>query len=153
MTKLTDYGIMLLTHFARQPDGSMYNARDLAAAAGLPVPTVGKILKMLAREDLLVSHRGSKGGYSLARQPHEISVAEIIGALEGPVGLTECSVGPGTCDQESRCPTRSNWNRINRVVLEALKGITLSEMTTEDLGALPAARLRGRPARAPAQKS
>ncbi len=131
MSKLTDYGIVLLTYFARHPEGSTHNARDLAAVAGLPVPTVGKILKMLAREALLVSRRGAKGGYSLARQPEEISVAEIISALEGPVGLTECSAGDSACGQEGWCPTRGNWNQINRVVLEALRGITLSEMTQQ----------------------
>jgi FeS assembly SUF system regulator len=108
----------------------MHNARDLAVEAHLPLPTVSKILKVLAREGLLVAHRGVKGGFSLARQPEEISVAEIINALEGPIAITTCSFhAPGRCQLERLCPVGSNWQRINQVIREALENITLSEMT------------------------
>jgi FeS assembly SUF system regulator len=132
MTKLTDYGIVLLTHFARCVDRPTRNAPELAAAAHLPLPTVSKILKVLAREGLLVPHRGAKGGFSLARPPETITVAEIIGALEGPVALTECTTHRGTdrCGIESLCPVSANWRRINRAVLDALNGITLAEMAS-----------------------
>src|SRR5215831_15995615 len=91
ITRLTDYGIVLLTHFARHPERLTRNAPELAAAAHLPLPTVSKILKILAREGLLVPHRGAKGGFSLAKPATDITVAEIISALEGPIALTECS--------------------------------------------------------------
>jgi FeS assembly SUF system regulator len=96
---------------------------------GLAPPTVSKILKTLAREGLLVSARGAKGGYRLARPPREISLAQVIGALEGPIGMTECSSAPGLCLQESGCSIRTNWQRINRVILQALERITLEDMT------------------------
>ena len=97
--KLTDYGIVLLTYFAVGGETSVRTARELAAKAHLPLPTVSKILKSLARSSLLVAHRGIKGGYSLARAPEEITVAEIVAALEGPLALTECSASaPGLCD-------------------------------------------------------
>src|SRR5713101_4751164 len=115
MTRLTDYGIVLLTYFAKSPDSPMHNARDIAAAAHLPLPTVNKILKTLTRKGLLLSHRGVKGGYSLAKQPDEISVADIINATEGPVALTECAVNvPGNCAQEPLCPVHDNWQRMNQ---------------------------------------
>lgn len=127
ITKQTDYGIVLLTHLAANPE-HQYNAPELAAEARLPLPMVSKILKLLARESLLVSHRGVKGGYSLARQPEAISMAEIIAALEGPIALTECISVEGDCSHEPLCPVRSNWRRINQAVRTALAGITLAEM-------------------------
>ena len=127
ITKQTDYGIVLLTHLAAEPE-RQYNAPDLAAEAHLPLPMVSKILKLLARESLLVSHRGVNGGYSLARRPEAISMAEIIAALEGPIALTECISVEGDCFHEPLCPVRSNWRRINQAVRTALEGITLAEM-------------------------
>ncbi len=129
MTRLTDYGIVLLTQLARHPKRLPRNARDLAHEAHLPLPTVSKILKILSREGLLVAHRGVKGGFSLARAAEEIPVAEIIGALEGPIALTKCSDHDlGRCELESLCPVGSNWQRINRAVREALEKISLGEM-------------------------
>jgi FeS assembly SUF system regulator len=91
---------------------------------------VSKILKMLSRAELLVSHRGVKGGYSLARLPDEVSIAQIIDAIEGPIAMTECSAtAPGLCELEPVCPVRSNWRKINRAVREALEKLTLAEMT------------------------
>ena len=127
ITKQTDYGIVLLTHLAADPE-RQYNAPELAAEAHLPLPMVSKILKLLAREGLLVSHRGVKGGYSLARQPQAISMAEIIAALEGPIAITECISVEGDCSHEPLCPVHSNWRRINQAVRTALEGITLAEM-------------------------
>lgn len=129
ITKQTDYGIVLLTHLAAQPERQL-NAPELAAETQLPVPMVSKILKLLVREGLLLSHRGVKGGYSLARLPGEITMAEIIAALEGPIAITECIDVSSDCSHERLCPVRSNWQRINAAVRGALEGITLAEMTT-----------------------
>jgi FeS assembly SUF system regulator len=127
ITKQTDYGIVLLTHLAASA-GRHFNAPELAAETHLPLPMVSKILKVLAREGLLLSHRGVKGGYSLARPPQEISMAEIIGALEGPIALTECIDDHSGCSHESLCRVRGNWQRINTAVRDALTGISLAEM-------------------------
>lgn len=129
MTKQADYAIVLLTSMASRPDRQV-NASEIADSTGLPQPIVSKILKLLARQDLLSSHRGAKGGYRLARRADEISVAAIIEAVEGPISITECvDDAPGECSQEPICPVRSNWRRINRAVRQALDGITLQEMT------------------------
>ncbi len=128
ITKQTDYGIVLLSHMAAEPE-RLFNAPELAEAAGLPLPTVSKILKMLARDGLLDSHRGAKGGYCLVSAPEEISVAEIIFSLEGPIAMTECiDDGPGECQQEGSCPLQANWQLINTAVRQALQGISLRQM-------------------------
>jgi len=130
MTKQTDYGIVLLTRFASAPMGHVHTARDLSEETLLPLPMVSKILKVLGRYGLLMSHRGVKGGYSLARRPDQITMIDIVGALEGPVAITECSLErPGACTQEPLCPVRTHWQRINQVVRDALAGLTLAEMT------------------------
>ena len=129
MTRLTDYGIMLLTLFARDAKHPMKSARDLSQQAKLPLPTVSKILKLLAKHGLLVAHRGVRGGFTLSRTPDRITMAEVIGALEGPIGMTDCCAPPSDCGIEKSCIVKSNWMKINRVVLEALDRITLAEMT------------------------
>ncbi len=129
ITKQTDYGIVLMTQFASEGERSILTARDLARRAGLPLPTVSKILKALARGALLLSHRGVHGGYSLARSAERISVAEIIEALEGPIAITEClDEESSDCGIERLCPVRTNWERINRAVYGALTEIPLTEM-------------------------
>ncbi|HET7451440.1 MAG TPA: SUF system Fe-S cluster assembly regulator [Thermoanaerobaculia bacterium] len=149
MTKLTDYASVLMTFFAREPERA-HNARDLAQETHLPLPTVSKVLKALARAGLLESQRGLRGGYALAREAAEISLADILAAMEGPVSLTQCNEPQGRrCPQESLCPVTDNWKRINHVVRQALSNITLAEMAAPlprfALGAprLPQAAIRG----------
>ena len=128
ISRLTDYGIVVMAHLAECKDDDSHNARELAEETQLPAPVVSKILKSLTRAGLLISQRGSKGGYSLARTPSEISVVEMITALEGPVGITECTIQPGACAQESSCQVRDPWQRINGAVRTALERITLADL-------------------------
>jgi len=125
ISKLTDYGIVLLATFAERPFGATCNARELALATHLPFPMVGKVLKTLAQAELLVSHRGARGGYALARAPESITVAEIIEALEGPIALVECNAGPGHCEQETSCHVRAPWQRIHSTIRTTLSHVTL----------------------------
>lgn len=128
ITKQTDYAVVLLTRMSQQPE-RLYSAADLATDTRLPAPMVSKILKTLARERLLDSHRGVKGGYALSRSPEDVTVAEIVSAIEGPIGITECiDDTPGECGYASLCGLRSNWNQINSAIRDALDGITLAEM-------------------------
>ncbi len=128
MSKLTDYGIVLLTHLAMDAGGPLHTAHGLAEASGVPLPTVSKILKELSRAGLVVSHRGRRGGYSLARSPDRIAVSEIIAAIEGPVALTECSDAAGRCGLEPICPARGHWGAISRAIQRTLDGLTLSAL-------------------------
>ena len=128
MTKQADYGIVLLTRMASEAE-RQFTSGELAEETQLPAPTVSKILKILARQDLLASHRGVKGGYFLARGTEAITMAEIIGALDGPIAITECiDDTPGECSQEPSCAVRGNWQRINEAIRQALDGISLAEM-------------------------
>ena len=127
--KLTDYGLVLMTCIARNHERSLHTARDLARESRLPLPTVSKLLKELLQSGLLISHRGMKGGYNLAKEPHDISVAEIVAALEGPIALTECSTDiSGLCDLERYCPIKSNQRIISQVVRGALEKVMLSDL-------------------------
>ena len=127
ITRLADYGIMAMTYFAR--DGRTRSAPELAAQAHLPVPTASKVLKALAKHGLLEAHRGVKGGFSLSRRPEDISVADVIAVFEGPFAMTSCSAHASACDLESRCPSGSNLRNINRVIHDALRRVSLAEMS------------------------
>lgn len=128
LSRLSDYGIVILTRLAREPGRAMA-ASALARATSVSAAMTGKILKLLARAEILVSQRGVRGGYALARPPEAITVAQIIEALDGPIALTSCA-DPLTrdCGIESLCPARDGWRRINRAIRDALAGITLAEM-------------------------
>jgi FeS assembly SUF system regulator len=106
----------------------VHAAMEIAAATGIALPTVSKILKLLVKAGVLISTRGAKGGYALARVPEKISVAAIIGALEGPIALTECSISHQGCEQATGCDIRGNWGVINRTIHNALESVTLADM-------------------------
>lgn len=127
LSKLTDYGIVVMTYLAQEP-GRVHAANEVAAATLVAQPTVSKLLKGLSQAGLVMSLRGAKGGYRLSRRPEEISVAQVVDALEGPVALTECSSDSSHCVQESHCSVRGNFQRINSAIRGALDGISLAEM-------------------------
>lgn len=125
ITKITDYGFILLAHMADQELDSLHNAKDLSASIDIPLPTVSKVLKILTQGGILQSHQGSKGGYSLARPANQISAAEIIEAIEGPVAITDCSGADGC---ERNCQVSPRWQQVNTAVVGALNGLTLDDM-------------------------
>ncbi len=127
LSKMADYGTVVMTAMIRESERSR-SAAEIAVAIHVPLPTVGKVLKMLARGGLVVSLRGAKGGYMLARPANHISLVDIIYAMDGPIGMTECSVTPGLCSLEAGCAVRANWQRINHAVLGVLREITLDQM-------------------------
>jgi len=124
VTKLTDYATVVMTVLASRAD-SVLSAADLAERAHLEAPTVSKILKPLAQAGLVESFRGANGGYRLARAANAITLIEIVEAIEGKLGMTECSVHKGI---EDRCGVRANWRRVNDVVADALRNVTLAQM-------------------------
>ncbi len=129
LAKLTDYGLVLMTTMARKSSAPVHTARDLASVTRLPLPTVSKLLKQLLQSGLLASHRGMNGGYSLAKEPTEISLAEIIAAIEGPIALTECSTDvTGLCDLERSCPIKTNQRVVSEVVRGALQKVMLADL-------------------------
>jgi len=127
VTKLTDYATVVMTVLAARPD-EVLSATELAEAAGLEPPTVSKLLKPLAQAGLVEGLRGVRGGYRLTRPAGEISLIEIVEAMEGPLAITECSHGQSQCGIASQCGVRSNWRLINDVVADALRGVSLAQM-------------------------
>ena len=128
LSKGTDYGIRILAHLARDPGVATHNARGVAEDLMLPVPMVSKVMKSLARAGVLESHRGAKGGFNLARRPEELSVSAMITALEGPVALTQCQLGPSLCEHEASCQVQQPWSVINAAVNNTLATITLADL-------------------------
>ena len=127
VSKLTDYATVVMTCLAGGGD-EVVSAQALAERARLELPTVSKLLKQLAQAGLVVSFRGANGGYRLARSPQAITVAEIVTAMEGPIGMTECSVHHGQCGHDAHCGVRVNWQRISHAISTALDSVTLADM-------------------------
>jgi FeS assembly SUF system regulator len=137
VTKLTDYASVVLTVLAADPE-AVLSAAALAERAGLEVPTVAKVLKPLAQAGLVQAFRGVNGGYRLALAPSAITLVEIVEAIEGPLAMTDCSVHDGQCGLERSCGARANWRRINDVVADALRKVSLADMLAPAAPALPA---------------
>ena len=129
LSKLADYGVIVATHLAAFP-ARQVTAATIAAETRLPRATVAKVLKALAHAGLVTAARGASGGYRLAREAVAISVAEVVAAIDGDIGLTQCSVHVAECARTSYCPTRPHWAAINRAVGEALAAVSLDAMLT-----------------------
>lgn len=128
VSKIIDYGTLVLTHMASDPE-RVFSAADLAATLGLGQPVVSKVLKSLAQREIVKSTRGARGGYALGRAAEDISIADIIDALdEQPFGLTECTATPGSCSVEAACNIRSNWQRISAIVRKTLEQVSVADM-------------------------
>jgi len=127
ISKLTDYAILLMVELTRE--GEMLSAHALADRIHVEITTAGKVLKQLASAGLVESFRGATGGYRVNKPAADISVAEVIAAIEGPIAITECSVEPGLCQVEDNCNLRGNWQRISIAVARALEDVSLAEMS------------------------
>jgi FeS assembly SUF system regulator len=127
LSKLTDYGVVVLVALAR--DGEVQTSPAIACATGIPEPTVAKVLKFLAAGGLVSSRRGARGGYVLDRKLDQIAISEVITAIDGPIALTACVEGSGLdCGTEARCPVRGRWDRVNHAIRQALADISLADM-------------------------
>ena len=132
LTNLADYAVILMCEMARKEE--RISAQDLSLQSGLPVPTVSKILNCLGRAELLKSHRGLKGGFALAKNADEISVADIIEAVDGPISLTHCTDGEKSCcNVDDICHMRPHWHVINSTVRTALDDVKLSSIAAPNV--------------------
>jgi FeS assembly SUF system regulator len=128
ISKLTDYATIILSYLALEP-AKMASAPHIASENTLALPTVSKILKILCEAKLLKSFRGTGGGYQLARSAKEITLADVVSALEGKLAMTECCAISNSCVLDSLCAIKENWKIINKVILNTLAGVTLHDMT------------------------
>ena len=130
ISKLTDYGTLVLVHLASYDNGRLHPASDVAAGTHLSLPTTQKLLKILTRGGLVKSARGADGGYRLAKPPAQISAAEILDALEGPVALTECSHTESHCELEPSCQVGNAWQKISMAIRAVMADISLADLHT-----------------------
>ena len=135
LSKLADYGVIIATHLAAHPERQM-TAAVLAQETTLPRATVAKILKILAHAGIVAGARGAAGGYRLARDAGAISVVQVVAAIDGSVGVTQCTIH-NDCSRSAFCATRPHWHRINMAVSTALGAITLAEMANPFGGPAP----------------
>ncbi|MBB1485178.1 SUF system Fe-S cluster assembly regulator [Oceanospirillum sediminis] len=131
LSKLTDYAAVVMAHIARTPD-QLFTASDIADHVQIPKPTVSKTLKMLQKGGLLISHRGAQGGYGLARAPQQITASDIIDAIEGPFGMTECSQEDALCNLQETCGVADNWQRVSLAIRQMLSSITLVQLAQKE---------------------
>ena len=127
VTKLTDYATVVLAALADAPI-RVHSAAELAERSRLELPTVSKVLKPLAHAGLVTGFRGASGGYRLARPAGHISLFEIVEAIEGPLGMTECSGEHSSCEHEPHCGVQGQWRQINDIISDTLRGMTLAQM-------------------------
>ncbi|HXS40585.1 MAG TPA: SUF system Fe-S cluster assembly regulator [Stellaceae bacterium] len=127
LSKLADYGVIIATHLAANPERQM-TAAVLAHETNLPRATVAKVLKALAHAGIVAGARGAAGGYRLARDGAAISLAAVVAAIDGAMGVTQCTVHGPDCKRVHFCATRPHWRRINDAVSAALSTVTLAEM-------------------------
>lgn len=128
LSKMADYAGVVMVRIAMQPH-HVHTATSLSAELCLPKATVAKCLKTLAKHEVLVSQRGVNGGYMLARDAGDISIAEVITAMEGPVQMASCANGhTGCCNVEQTCPMRGGWDDINADIYKLLQGRSLADM-------------------------
>ena len=131
ISRLTDYATLVLATLAENPE-RVQTATALAEHTRIAAPTVSKLLKQLQRANLVTSTRGLHGGYQLARPAVEISAADILDALEGPVALTDCSAGHGHCGIEETCRVGRVWQRLNTAIRRSLHEVTLAQLAGID---------------------
>ena len=134
VSRLADYASVVMACLARHP-GEVLSAAQVGAETHLEAPTVSKLLKRLAQAGLVDSFRGATGGYRLARSAKDISLAEIVEALDGPIGLTECSLGHAGCERQSFCAVSRDWQGIGATIDNALRGVSLADMLHRRAGA------------------
>ena len=128
ISKLGDYAVLLMSCLATYDDYTA-SARTLSHATRISMPTVVKLLKILAAGGTVGSIQGRSGGYRLTRPPADIPLAEIIEAVEGPIALTECNLETGSCSIQAHCRMRKQWQVINSAFRQTLAGINLADLT------------------------
>ena len=126
LSRLTDYAVVALVRLGCAEGAK--TSPGIAAAIGIPEPTVAKVLKALTNSGLVVSTRGAHGGYRLSRPLAAIAVADVIVAIDGPIALTSCVDGAVGCESQSLCPMAGRWDPVNDAIRDALTGITLADM-------------------------
>ena len=131
LSKKADYALMAMKHLALRGGQESSSAREIAGQYDIPIELLAKVLQRLVRHGLLASHQGTRGGYQLARVPGQISVADVIQAIEGPVTVTACSTDEGMCEQFAKCNVRDPLRKVRERILSALGECTIAELAAD----------------------
>jgi Rrf2 family protein len=131
LSKKADYALIAMKHLAIRPDAASASAREIAEQYDIPVELMAKVLQRLARQGLVTSHQGTRGGYRLARPAALISAGDIIQAIDGPLTVTACSSEAENCDQYAKCSVRDPLWRIRERIISALDTCSLQEISSE----------------------
>lgn len=136
LTRGADYGTRGILYLARRPMNTVILVGEIASAEDLSESYLAKIFQDLAKEGLVRSHRGAKGGFSLARAPEAITLREVIEAIEGPIAINRCLAPWEGCERSATCPVHPVLARAQEQLLAALDGVTLSDLANGK-GAIP----------------
>ena len=130
LTHLADYAVVMMTAAARRGDGARLSATELSDETGVPLPTAQKLMQQLARHGLLIGQRGAGGGYALARPAAEISLADVVEAVEGPIALTQCKGAEAVsdCALDAHCRLKPHIGIVGAKVRGALGAVSLMEL-------------------------
>lgn len=126
ISKLTDYATAVVLFL--QKDNKMHSSDQIANGVGLETPTVSKVLKLLTKAGILNSVRGANGGYKVAKDIAEVTLYDVIAAIEGDTAITECTKTLSLCSQEHDCDTRTGWQQINNEIKNILSKMTIKRM-------------------------
>jgi Rrf2 family protein len=138
LSKKADYALIAMKHLALRGDRGSSSAREIAEQYDIPIELMAKVLQRLVQRNLLASHQGTRGGYELSRSPRQISVADVIQAIEGPVTVTACSTEDGQCEQYAKCNVRDPLWRVRERILAALGDCTIAELASDVPPSAPA---------------
>ena len=132
LSKKADYALIAMKHLALRDDTASSSAREIAELYAIPIELMAKVLQRLVRRGLLASHQGTRGGYQLARVPAQISVADVIEAIDGPVTVTACSTDDdGQCEQFAKCNVRDPLWKVRQRILTALGECTIADLAAD----------------------
>jgi Rrf2 family protein len=137
-TKRADYGLMAIHYIAVHEDGAAVSAKRIAEEFAIPQELLAKILQRLAKQGLILSQNGPKGGYALARRAREITVGQVVRALEGPINIVECLEEDSECPQMARCTLRRPVRKIQAAISHMLDTMSLAELAADDVPELMA---------------
>jgi len=138
LSKRADYALIAMKHLALHGDRGSSSAREIAGLYDTPIGLMAKVLQRLVQRGLLASQKGTRGGYQLARKPIQISVADVIQAIDGPVTVTACSTDDGQCEQFSKCNVRDPLWRVRERILSALGECTIADLAADPPPTVPA---------------
>jgi FeS assembly SUF system regulator len=143
LSKKADYALIAMKHLAEKGGVPSTSAREIAEQYDIPIELMAKVLQRLVRTGLLVSTQGTRGGYALSRASADITIADVIQAIDGPFTVTACSTEKNDCEQYSKCSIRDPLWQIKERIVEALGTVTLAAMASDQAGAAaPMAVLR-----------